>query len=88
MSLKKTLLAGPFFWGTILYAQKPTEVPKPSEEPINNHKRNSPAHVPRLRIQLHFFHLICHVVASKQRHQCVVAMLNQVNSFMYMYDQC
>lgn len=35
MSLKKTLLAGLFFWGTILYAQKPTEVPKPSEEPID-----------------------------------------------------
>ena len=35
MTLKKTLLAGLFFRGTILHAQKPTEVPKPSEKPID-----------------------------------------------------
>lgn len=35
MTLNKTLLLGLLFWGTILYAQKPTEVPKPSEKPID-----------------------------------------------------
>ena len=35
MRLKKILFSTLYFFCAILYAQKPTEVPKPSEKPID-----------------------------------------------------
>ncbi|PHR12671.1 MAG: adenylosuccinate synthetase [Aequorivita sp.] len=35
MTFKKILFAALYVWCTTLYAQKPTEVPKPSEKPID-----------------------------------------------------